>query len=449
MSDISSFVDVQITAGTVTPSRAAFGVPLLLTVEAYAVIGSGQSLEVSSPREVTDAGFTANSATYALAEAFFRQKPRPPKLIIGAYTTNITQVVELEFSSAPADGDVYTIEIMGADGTVEEHTYTATGGDTGADVADAIRTSIGTSALAITADAGPGSPVIVTADNANEMFRYRVLSTPGIFHFGFLDETVASAGVTASLDALQDVLAGSFYGVVLDLTGEDAQDAAAAWVLTNKKLFGGMSGNASAATAKALSNDRAYFLSSTGEANQAPASPINSYEFAPASWMGDMFARDAGTAAWAYKTLEGVPALKLATSAKSFHETSGGNWYGLIGGVGITYPGKVASGEWIDITRGVDRMTARMEERIYAAKLNNPKIPYTDPGINILKSEVEAQLKEEEDRGFLAPGWTVTAVSAEDSPAADRANRDYTGLEFSARLAGAIITSEVRGTVTA
>ena len=105
-------------------------------------------------------------------------------------------------------------------------------------------------------------------------------------------------------------------------------------------------------------------------------------------------------------------------------------------------------GEWIDVVRGLAWLEARLEERIFAALVNNPKIPYTDAGMTILVAEVKAQLQEAEDRGVLDSGWAVTITAVADQATADRASRIVRGLDFTARLAGAVHTVNIAGTVS-
>ena len=68
------------------------------------------------------------------------------------------------------------------------------------------------------------------------------------------------------------------------------------------------------------------------------------------------------------------------------------NIYETIAGVNITREGTVAEPEFIDVIHGVDWLTARIQERVYAALVNQPKIPYTNAGIAAIESLVREQL---------------------------------------------------------
>lgn len=450
---LSDFVDVQITAGTVQPDRAAFGVPLLLAADAGAVIGVsavnlGSYAFASSMREVTDLGFATGGSVYSMAEAVFRQSPRPPKVMIGALrTAAITQIMHVAIGNPPpVVGTIYTFEITGPDGTVEAVTYTSIAADTAADVADGLRADAAALTLDVTLS-GTTTPLIFTADNADEVFGYE--ATGGLANGLILtDSTVDASSYTDALTDIHATSGGAFYGVAIDIGAEDALDQAAAWAASNSKLFVGdivdigLGAISSDTTAKAASNDRAAFIRRAGFPGES------TFDYPGASWMGDMFSRDAGSATWANKTLEGVPAIDISPTLKAGIEAAGANWYASVAGVGVTRPGVAAGGEWLDVTRGLDWLVARMEERLFALQVNNAKIPYTDAGIALVRSEVEGQLKEAETRGLIDTGWVVTVPLAADVSVADRAARELNGVEFQARLTGAIHKTTVRGTVT-
>jgi hypothetical protein len=126
------------------------------------------------------------------------------------------------------------------------------------------------------------------------------------------------------------------------------------------------------------------------------------------------------------------------------------NFYHTIAGVNITEEGESASGEFIDVTQGVDWLAQRLQERIFGKLANAKKIPFTDPGIQIVEAEVRAQLQEGINVGFLAadPVPVVTVPLAADVSATDKGNRLLPDVEFQATIAGAIHSLEITGSVT-
>ena len=92
-----------------------------------------------------------------------------------------------------------------------------------------------------------------------------------------------------------------------------------------------------------------------------------------------------------------------------------------------------------------------MRERIFGVQLNAPKIPFTNAGIGRIVTEVRAQLEDGRTVGGIDPDvpFTVTAPLASEVSSADRAARVLSGVEFNAKLAGAIHQLEISGNVSA
>ena len=85
------------------------------------------------------------------------------------------------------------------------------------------------------------------------------------------------------------------------------------------------------------------------------------------------------------------------------------------------------------------------------------KIPYTEPGMAQIKAEVAASLERFVSNGFLAPSvdedgnllpaYTITSGAVANASAVDRANRVAPPVQFTARLAGAVHSVEIIGTL--
>jgi hypothetical protein len=110
----------------------------------------------------------------------------------------------------------------------------------------------------------------------------------------------------------------------------------------------------------------------------------------------------------------------------------------------------VIKGEYIDVVHGIDWLHVGIQERLFRLLMINEKIPYTLKGIDLVRSEIMAQLKEAVHRGLLAPDPEpqVSTPNIEDISADMREQRKLPDVSFSGRLAGAIHEIEIRGTVT-
>ena len=116
--------------------------------------------------------------------------------------------------------------------------------------------------------------------------------------------------------------------------------------------------------------------------------------------------------------------------------------------------GDMAGGEKIDVILGEFWIKIRMEEDLAQLKLNSPKIPYTNAGVALLVDVASNRLKLAARQNIVAiddagiPEFTITYLPVEEVPAADRANRKYDYVRWEARLAGALRTGNIYGTLT-
>lgn len=174
-------------------------------------------------------------------------------------------------------------------------------------------------------------------------------------------------------------------------------------------------------------------------------------EYADAAWIGNCIVRDPGSQTWMFKSLTGITFDALTTSQANFATGKKANVYRRTAGVNFTRNGTVSSGEYIDIIRGIDWLTAGIGESIATTLVNTPKLPYTNAGIAVIENLVREKLDEAVTQGLIAPepAYTVTTVDVLATPSADRLAREYGGITFRARLAGAIHKVEINGTVFA
>jgi hypothetical protein len=117
----------------------------------------------------------------------------------------------------------------------------------------------------------------------------------------------------------------------------------------------------------------------------------------------------------------------------------------------LTRNGTVTSGEYIDVIRGIDWFTARLRERLLLLLAQSPKVPYTDHGIQLVESQVRAQIQDGIDVGLIDDDkatYYVTVPKALDVPVQDRLDRVLKDVQFQWRAAGAIHTLDIKGRVT-
>lgn len=259
----------------------------------------------------------------------------------------------------------------------------------------------------------------------------------------------ADADWAAALNAVQ-IASQDWYGFMIIPDGTPATDfkAAADWAETQVKLYSIGSTDANILDAAATS-DIAYILKGLGYERSFVSYHATAAEYLEAAWLGECLPFDPGSQTWAYKTLAGVTADSLTSAQRTAALAKNANVYTTTAGVSITERGQVASGEWIDVIRGLDWLQARLQEEIFLNLVNKRKIPYDDSGITLIGSLVTGVCSEAARKGILqADSIIVTTPKYATIPQADRLARNLPDVTFSALLLGAIQTVQINGTVT-
>ena len=175
----------------------------------------------------------------------------------------------------------------------------------------------------------------------------------------------------------------------------------------------------------------------------------NLFEYSYERIMGEGFPYEPGSSTWAYKQLKGVAVDNITPNQETALKAKNCNFYCLSGSVGITLEGKVASGEWIDIIIGTDWIEARIREEVFAAFVNNRKVPYDDNGITMVEGIIKGVLNDAADLGIIQrDSIKVTVPKFKDIPQADKLARKLSGVKFSALYLGAIHAVSIDGTLS-
>lgn len=182
------------------------------------------------------------------------------------------------------------------------------------------------------------------------------------------------------------------------------------------------------------------------------------YDFPEARWAGHMLPTTPGAETWAFKPLTGqtpTPTSLLSYTQQTTVKGKTANMYTTIGGIGATWPGKMASGRFIDNQIGIDWISTRFAEVIAQRLVSAKKVPYTDGGTAVLRADLASVCQQGVNNGLLAlltnttsgEYWRITIPSVADISASDRANRNLPDVNVEVRFAGAIHNVTVALTV--
>jgi len=460
---LDSIITVQIDRTTTTPTAAGFGTPLIAAYFPTSIFAQ-RVKGYSALTEMIADGFVAGDPVYIAASNCWSQNPSPPTIKIGRRTGAPQQVLTV----TPTDltvGSVHAVTVVGfttaafasREVATDSVSYTAVTSDTATDICDGLRAAF--AALNSAAgqagdwsDAGTAT-LTITADNtdaSNDGMLYGVVYTVDGVPADVLDGTPDPASSLADDLAAMELYDPDWYGLCIDSNSEAEILLAATFAEANKKQFVCQTQDPEVATetiAGEASPTIATQLQTLSRERTMVFFHRNNREYIGAAMLGRALPEAAGSITWAYKTLSGVTAQNLTTTEIANIEAKNANSITTLAGVNITRFGTSSEGEYMDVMRGSDWLAARIQERVYALLIQNDKVPYTDGGIQAIRSEILAQLQAGVARDFIAadPEPTCTVPRASEVSAADKASRTLNNVTFRATLAGAVHKVAIEG----
>lgn len=284
----------------------------------------------------------------------------------------------------------------------------------------------------------------IAADTAGDFFSVVMTGEGWTF-----EDVTTDPGVATDLAAIELYDPDWYCLVPADSMGAAELEAIAAWTEAAKKLCVLQTADTAVASTSSASDTSsiAYTLKNANYDRSMLFFHRDADEYVGAAMAGRALPEDAGSITWAYKQLSSVSAQTLTTTERTNLEAKNVNFLSTLAGVNITRYGTASGGEYLDIMRGADWLAARIQERVYTLLINNDKLPYTDGGIQAVRSEVLAQLAQGITREFIAadPEPTCTVPRATAVSAADKGSRTLNSVKFRAVLSGAIHKVAIEG----
>ena len=444
-----NFVDVQISVSDQSISLENFGLPMVVTY--HTVFAERAKLYADSAEAIED-GFDEESPTVKMIDAIKAQRPCPPYVAVGRRALAFEKSWELS-PQVTTEGFVYSFtftKLSGATPTTQAVSYTVPGSATATSVATAIAAII-TAFSGLTATAALGV-ITVDVDTAGELWsitRGAKVQQEALH----LEDVTADPGIATDLQAIRDFMP-AFYGVALDSCSKAEALAAAAKVATwSNVIFMPETSD----TKAELGTEGNILLSLVALQYANVAVPAyhrtNTASYMTCRMMGYVFAKDPGSVSWAHKALAGMPSDDLSSSAIAYLKASDGVCYvqireGVYGTHG-EWAWKACSGEWMDVVRGIDWLTAVIKAEQIGLIAANDKIAFTDSGISLHEATLRGSLAQGAVNVLDGATVAIQTPLASSFTAAQKATRVLSGLTFTGTLQGAITAVTIRGAVTA
>ena len=447
---VSTFVTVNILAAVASPTQPSFNIGGVL---GYHLVWTDRSRSYTSAANLNldfvsaqSSSATATAGIAAAGAAFFAQSPNPGVFKVFRSTVQSTKVFTILMSAAK-DSTAYTFLLAN-----QAVTFTSGAGTTAVLIATGLVAAA--NALAITgvsaANGGGASATITITGTAGTWYSVDVTGVAGDLLGMQVTETTADPGYATELAAIA-LADAAWYGLTCVDHSKAVAIAVAAWAEANTKVY--FMSSQDWAVYQAGGTDVINTFKTNAYNRSSAMFHHNPGTFPEAALMGFFFVFTPGSANYFAKTLAGVAATPFGTLNDSGVVNvlaKNGNVYRVEAGINVFYNGTMGSGRFIDITTGIDYMTARLQNRLYASMVNAQKIPYTTAGAATVEALIRAQIKEEIDIGFAADdsniSVTIPAIGAQAST--DRAARIMRNCNFTFRAAGAVQSVVINGTVT-
>lgn len=173
-----------------------------------------------------------------------------------------------------------------------------------------------------------------------------------------------------------------------------------------------------------------------------------------AALIGAVASKPVGSVTWKFKTLIGATPDELTSDqVKAIHE-AGGIAYVSKSEIAQTSEGITCGLEFIDALHGDDWIKSNLESRIQTLLSKTDKLSFDASGIALLQTEVKTVLVEGYDNGVISMNdetgdgdYTITVLQRSDLKPEDIAARNYKGISFRYKRAGAIHSVDVYGTI--
>lgn len=448
---VQIYAQVSVTKTFARFSQPGFGVPLIASYHTR----TGNLVDTySSLTEMVDDGFATTDHAYKMASALLSQNSVVPRFKVGRLENAHTHTIDITPANT-TEGFVYNLTFK-IGSVTETLSVTVQSGDAVADICDDLVTAHGaaTALAAVTSITDNSTKVTIDVDTDGDVMEVTTTNNPADLQIA---DVTADSSLADDLTAINDA-DEDWYCLLLDVASDARIAAARSWVDSN-------GGNSAARPKVALyecfdsaivdepstsTTDPASDLATAATDRNAVVYGAGVCTSSHCALAGDRLPADPGSSTWGFKRLVGQTPPNLTRTQLNAALGKSANVFAQFGSTGSTnLQGTMGSGEFIDITRGLDWFKSQIETALGTLLVASPKIPFTQAGLDVVKGTLEAVQQAAVTQGVLDAGDPedpdqpvprVIMPSLGSTTAADRAARILRGVEVTGRLSGAIHT---------
>lgn len=447
MGALSNYVTITISQTSVGITRAGFGVPMILALDATYPERLRYYTDIS---EVAVDFAVTTGSTYLAASAIFAQSPRPPRIAIGRSALKPTIVAQLSAVTPTSFASyTYKMTVRGKGFSDTDLSFTSDASPTDAEWATLAAAALNGVASKNYTVTGSASPLTITGNAAGDWFSIEVKNADAMK----VKYTHADPGVATDLAAIA-LEQSDWYALVTLANSKPYGIAAAGWIEADgKRLY------------ICESCDTESVLTATTNGDLLDTIATNSYKrtggfyhpspanMAAAALLGRCLPLEPGSVSFFGKTLSGVAPVILTPTHRANLVARRASSYETVDGTGlaITFGGQVGDPitGLLTTRRNLDWMQDDMTKGVFGLFPSNDILRMTDADIAKAENEVRASLTRAFERGITlaAPAkGDVTVPLAKDISPADKSAHKLR-IKFKATLAGEIDTVDLVGTV--
>lgn len=445
MANIDRLVNVSIELGTTAIAGQSFSDLLILGKHC---VSTGRVQVFTDANQLLDLGISSTDPLYLAVSAAFSQTSHISQVYVGKI-----QASNYQITVPNSEGKSFTINLAWIDSNGEAQAGTATvdfstsESDTATNLLNKVKelnapVTVSSSGGAITLTPSEGADIAITVSKELTLV------------------PTYSESITEALSACAREN-NNWYGLAITSREESDVLLAAAYAEANNKLFGTASKSTSVINASVTTDIASKLVENQYYRTFAMYSHKADTQYPEIALMSYCFTFYPGAETWANKKLSGVAFSPLSETnyiaAKGKNVTT---FEQFNNSFAITQGGKVMGGEWIDIIRFRDWLKQEVQINVTSVLINAyGKVPYTDEGIALIGKAIREALDLGVARGGISPeeldsdnnkipSYVITLPRSSNVSDNTKANRLLQDVKFSARLAGAIHLTEIKGNLS-